>query len=842
MKYKFYLSIIFLFFVCAVAEGQYSIWKPVAPKAIDTTFLGPGWFNIYTACDSNNIYCIIPDHDLISSYGTLIKSDGQNVTVYDSVVDYTIFSNMQVFEGYKMIIYKKELYFYNTDITYSGDTSFNVMTKLNNTGGETIINKQLNDSDRVALIIPQIADAIVFKNELYVVGSMKNIDGVVCNHIARYDGNNWHSLGIGNDEGLPLNVLSLNGNAFKIFNDKLYVLANYYDSGTFVENVFLGCWNGSKWLFKRNLPDSVRGLQHLHIIDNKLYAMHKTDTLKLFEVIDSSLIYISLNFIELVYYDDKFSELNGKLCHISKNAVNIIDVNSVSNAPQYFLPSDNTYINFMEFKNRIYAYGSFDQVNGYGDTIRYFAKADGGMTKISGHIYYDNDSNCSFGKGDENGGSELLKITPGPTYANTDQSGNYNLLLSSDTVTVEPSLKIYRKINSCSPQKYTLLANDTISHNHIDFSLGKEILVNDLAINIDGYTGWRARRGFTEWYAVNITNNGTLSDSGILRLYYSDKIQIMSSNPKADSIASTWAEWSIPAIGLNEDINIEFNAHIDTTYHNQDTLLITAQLINMNDYNTNDNYDTLQQTIVSSIDPNLIQVFPEGKDSSVNIIYPSHKQLEYLIHFENTGTDTAYNITVTDTLDGRLDASAFEIISSSHAMDYKLLPYEQINGSHIIKFNFNNILLAPTDTLLTNQTDNAGFVSYKIKLKNNLPIGTEISNRAYIYFDYNAAVETNTAIVRIDTTIANGIYNPIYYNSSEGLYYWPVPSSDKLFVMNLLKAKQQLEIYNIEGKLLLTHSLNANETSQISLENLPSGMYFLRSLTDAGKVYKFVKN
>ena len=96
--------------------------------------------------------------------------------------------------------------------------------------------------------------------------------------------------------------------------------------------------------------------------------------------------------------------------------------------------------------------------------------------------------------------------------------------------------------------------------------------------------------------------------------------------------------------------------------------------------------------------------------------------------------------------------------------------------------------------------------------------------------------------MRIDTTIANGILNPVYYNSTEGLYYWPVPSSDKLFVMNLMNQKQQLEVYNIEGKKLMTHSLTANETSSISLENLPTGMYFLRSLSDSGKVYKFIKN
>ena len=39
-----------------------------------------------------------------------------------------------------------------------------------------------------------------------------------------------------------------------------------------------------------------------------------------------------------------------------------------------------------------------------------------------------------------------------------------------------------------------------------------------------------------------------------------------------------------------------------------------------------------------------------------------------------------------------------------------------------------------------------GFVKYKVNLKPNLPIGTQIFNTARIYFDQNSAIVTNTKI------------------------------------------------------------------------------------------------
>lgn len=44
----------------------------------------------------------------------------------------------------------------------------------------------------------------------------------------------------------------------------------------------------------------------------------------------------------------------------------------------------------------------------------------------------------------------------------------------------------------------------------------------------------------------------------------------------------------------------------------------------------------------------------------------SDQDIEYLIRFQNTGTDTAFKVVIRDQLDKNLDWNSFEVLSSSH--------------------------------------------------------------------------------------------------------------------------------------------------------------------------------
>jgi hypothetical protein len=62
------------------------------------------------------------------------------------------------------------------------------------------------------------------------------------------------------------------------------------------------------------------------------------------------------------------------------------------------------------------------------------------------------------------------------------------------------------------------------------------------------------------------------------------------------------------------------------------------------------------------------------------------KPIEYTIRFQNTGNDNAERVRVVDRLDQGLDVHSFELIGSSHPMNYSI-------RDGVIEFVFDNINL-----------------------------------------------------------------------------------------------------------------------------------------------------
>jgi uncharacterized repeat protein (TIGR01451 family) len=112
----------------------------------------------------------------------------------------------------------------------------------------------------------------------------------------------------------------------------------------------------------------------------------------------------------------------------------------------------------------------------------------------------------------------------------------------------------------------------------------------------------------------------------------------------------------------------------------------------------------------------------------VNVLPGYDDWFTYTIHFQNTGNAPAFNIRLRDTLDANLDINSFEVRGYSHPAQISL------NGN-ILTVRFNNIML-PDST--TDYEGSMGYFQYRIKPLPNLPLGTQIENTAYIYFDYNA--------------------------------------------------------------------------------------------------------
>jgi uncharacterized repeat protein (TIGR01451 family) len=223
-------------------------------------------------------------------------------------------------------------------------------------------------------------------------------------------------------------------------------------------------------------------------------------------------------------------------------------------------------------------------------------------------------------------------------------------------------------------------------------------------------------------------------------------------------------------------------------------------------------------TVIGSYDPNEKQGFPVGYGPE-HFIKPGD-DIEYLIRFQNTGSDTAFQVIVLDTLSQWIDPTSVRPGAGSH-------PYQmKISGPGILAFIFPNINLP---SMKKDEPGSHGFVKFRATSRAITPLNKEIRNRAAIYFDFNAAVFTNITIHRTGHNfVAVDTWQPI----QPGYSVQVLPNPFQTEAVILLKGappqgKYQMHLYNLQGIFLKT---NSSEQPQFTLQRdgLPPGMYLFR--------------
>ncbi|WP_020568125.1 DUF7619 domain-containing protein [Neolewinella persica] len=198
---------------------------------------------------------------------------------------------------------------------------------------------------------------------------------------------------------------------------------------------------------------------------------------------------------------------------------------------------------------------------------------------------------------------------------------------------------------------------------------------------------------------------------------------------------------------------------------------------------------------VGAYDPNDKLGYPLGHGAEDNI--PLGTRLDYTIRFQNTGTDTAFNIVVKDTISMALDLATFKGGSFSH-------PYTiDIDTHRVITFTFANIMLPDSNV---NLAASQGAISFSIEHAADLSRGDDIFNAAAIYFDFNEPIITNNSHHRIEkqglptgvrSLRAQEVSLGVYPNPGNGLLNISVPNRD-------IKLTDLLTITDLYGRQLAT--------------------------------------
>lgn len=456
---------------------------------------------------------------------------------------------------------------------------------------------------------------------------------------------------------------------------------------------------------------------------------------------------------------------------------------------------------------------------------------------VAGYTYLDVNSNCVFDTVSETGlyGVEHLFYSGGALLRSTssDQDGKYffdatvPLIYETHIDTSNLPFTIACPVNGMLHDTLTLTDSIHLNRNFAlrcktGFDLAARSVstagvfrpANNTAVNIhagDLANFYNANCAFGVAGTVTVTINGPAT-----------YISPASGATTPGNVSGNVLTYNVADFGTADALH-DYNITVRT-----DTLAQIGQQVCFTisvtpatgDNDTTNNTLTHCFSIVNSYDPNDKTAYPAGD------IDTAQEWLTYRVRFQNTGTAEAQHIYIMDTLESDLDVATFQLLAYSHQ------PIMQIK-ENIVRFNFPNINLPDS---ASDEPGSQGYVQYKVKLKENLPIGSTIENTAFIYFDFNAPVVTNTAtntITEIEDTTIIGI-KPVIKAFDINIY--PNPANSQITVTTG-QAGNTIYMYTAQGKLVATQNMGGTAET-LNIAELPGGIYYIEVAGKAGTARK----
>ncbi len=451
--------------------------------------------------------------------------------------------------------------------------------------------------------------------------------------------------------------------------------------------------------------------------------------------------------------------------------------------------------------------------------------ADNCYCTVNGTVYNDVNGNCVQDAG-ENGIEGIQIHCSGHGYTYTDASGHYSFRVPTGSYTISENIETFHPLSACQSNNIpvSVVASSGCTHT-VDFANSTNT-IHDMHISTWDYT-WPVP-GHSYSQITVVTNEGTVNEAGILAGYQTDG-QLFAPSFVPGGIFSGAANWygsaAFPAMAPTtsqtffENYAVPTSIPLGTTVVTKDSVVAASPMSTwLSDYTPWNNVDYFTTTVVGSYDPNFKEVSPKGVGAPGYITY-ADSVLEYMVHFQNTGTWYADNVVVIDTLDANLDWTTLHPVFESHNCTVTMSE----NG--VVRFAFNNIHLPYSSAYPV--TSN-GMFTYTIKTRHGLAHGTQIRNRAAIYFDYNEPVMTNSTL----NTLYNGVGVNNVNNEAAAFSLYPNPADKTCFaVINSdVFGNADMTITDITGKIMSRTTVGlgiGKQTIPVEVSSLATGMYFV---------------
>jgi len=458
--------------------------------------------------------------------------------------------------------------------------------------------------------------------------------------------------------------------------------------------------------------------------------------------------------------------------------------------------------------------------NGYADF--WLIKLTDHFNLFNGKLFADLNSDSIKDNSEPVLSSRLIIEPTNGRLTFSDQYGNYSLsVLDSGNFYVYPlALNLYNSVPAIHGCHFSNIGQvDSLN----DFAFQPQGIFDEVGISIDPIGAFIS--GTDSKYIINYNNYGTtiVSPRIVLNL---DNVDFQSANVMPTLITTDSVVWILPTLSPFQSGSITVFVQVDLGL-SDNTLINSIAHIEpyLTDVNQSNNYAGWEVYTPPSFGPPPTFGFPfDPNNILVNLWSLSTPQLllspwlDYIINFQNTGTDTAINVKILNPIDtNKLNISTIEFVNSSHPVNLNWINYQRN-----MEFKFDNILLPDSNV---NEPLSHGFVHYRIKPKSNLVVGDTIKNFAAIYFDFNEPVITNTAqTVIVSPTGLSSL------SSLGKLAVYPNPAQSKINIngIKLENGKAQLRLFDLYGKLILEKNITTS-TPEVDVQYLPAGMYFLQS-------------
>ncbi|NOQ71091.1 MAG: T9SS type A sorting domain-containing protein [Crocinitomix sp.] len=481
--------------------------------------------------------------------------------------------------------------------------------------------------------------------------------------------------------------------------------------------------------------------------------------------------------------------------------------------------------------------GDLDIVSGEigGPSLGYFRNHTINLFGVEGQFYIDLNENGIREEGEVGLPYATIGSTPLSAYTATNYDGSYFMDfygMPEGVYEIAPDIDFWA-VSSLHESYDVMVDSPFVSLDTLDFGMYPQTPTDSIIISLIGPSIYRCN--LANFFDLNILNIGGTIPSGGIHFVLDDSLTYLSADLEPDSIVGQNIYWSYTDLFYFESRNIQLSALFPDGVEDVVTCVVSANVLEDGVSVFDAEPDSETETVTCAYDPNDKKVSPKGAGEFGNIP-PETEWLEYTIRFQNTGTDTAFQVIIRDQLDEDLDWFSFIPLTSSHDMNVDFDP------SGEIAFIFENIMLPDSNV---NYAGSQGYMRYRIRPKADLMIGTTIENTAGIYFDANPVVLTNTTLNTIHVDVDNIVENESF-NLNAVVYPNPATDEATVFFNQELSEDYVLKIYNLLGELEYSFAnINSNQLT-IDLSTFSRGLYILaiENISSNQQVYctKFIKN